>query len=366
MDSNDPLAHKRRRCRKKGTGEEVIYELQDTSKAEALFSGMEDSLVLSCLEKEMGKVFVTDPENPRSAMTYLAEFSTFAGEPDRALVKEKYKGFVVMVPPNAAWERLILDCFPAAERDTRYAIRKDTAFDRQKLQAIAAALPEGYELKRIDGTLYDLCRADEDFEENVMHFDSKEDFLARGRGFAVLKDGKLVSAASSYTVYREGIEVQIATAESERRKGLASAACAKLILSCLDDGLYPSWDAASMDSVRLAEKLGYTFSHPYTVYCVGAVYDDAIENPDRSNWANCVGRYEQNVADFHLGEIFLRDGELYGTVFDRPDGDLTFRLIPVGNNTFGRNGGALRVTFGDDCLVIDGIACKKINDSNCV
>ena len=214
----------------------MVYELEDTEKVAHLFKDAEDSLVLSCLQREMGKVFVTDLEHPRSAMTYLAEFSAFAGEPDRALVKEKYKGFVVMVPPNAEWERLILDCFPAAERDTRYAIRKDAAFDRQKLKAIVAALPEGYELRRIDGALYEMCRADEAFEDNVVHFDSKEDFLARGRGYAVLKDGQIVSAASFYTVYREGIEIQIMTAESERRKGLASAAGAKLILSASTTG----------------------------------------------------------------------------------------------------------------------------------
>ena len=56
--------------------------------------------------------------------------------------------------------------------------------------------------------------------------------------------------------------------EEERRKGLASITCSKLILSCLDDGLYPSWDAANMESVKLAEKLGYEFSHEYSVYCV--------------------------------------------------------------------------------------------------
>ena len=41
-----------------------------------------------------------------------------------------------------------------------------------------------------------------------------------------------------------------------------------MILSCLDDGLYPSWDAANMASVRLAEKLGYELSHAYHCYGV--------------------------------------------------------------------------------------------------
>ena len=54
--------------------------------------------------------------------------------------------------------------------------------------------------------------------------------------------------------------------ESERRKGLALIACSALILRCLEEGLYPSRDAQNMNSVHLAEKLGYEFDHEYEVY----------------------------------------------------------------------------------------------------
>ena len=56
------------------------------------------------------------------------------------------------------------------------------------------------------------------------------------------------------------------TIEPERRKHFATIACSALILKCLDEGLYPSWDAQNMHSVRLAEKLGYEFDHAYTAY----------------------------------------------------------------------------------------------------
>ena len=46
------------------------------------------------------------------------------------------------------------------------------------------------------------------------------------------------------------------TREDHRRKGLAYACGAKLILECLERELYPSWDAQNMWSVALAEKLG--------------------------------------------------------------------------------------------------------------
>ncbi|MGN1373208.1 MAG: GNAT family N-acetyltransferase [Candidatus Coproplasma sp.] len=41
---------------------------------------------------------------------------------------------------------------------------------------------------------------------------------------------------------------------------------AALIEECLKEGPYPSWDAQNMNSVRLAEKLGYEFDREYTAY----------------------------------------------------------------------------------------------------
>ena len=87
-----------------------------------------------------------------------------------------------------------------------------------------------------------------------------------GRGVVIIKSGRLVAGASSYTRYNEGIEIEVDTVPQERRKGLATVACAALILRCLDEGLYPSWDAQNMNSVRLAEKLGYEFDHEYISY----------------------------------------------------------------------------------------------------
>jgi predicted GNAT family acetyltransferase len=91
-------------------------------------------------------------------------------------------------------------------------------------------------------------------------------YLTLGRGFVVMRDGRIVSGASSYSRYREGIEIEVNTLKEERHKGLAGAVCAVLILSCLDEGLYPRWDAANLLSVRLTEKLGYKFSHEYICF----------------------------------------------------------------------------------------------------
>ena len=248
----------------------MVFELKDTSPVLSLFEGWEETLIWSCLQQVMGKVFVTDPEHPRSALAFVGCFCFYAGEPDRELVANKPEGFVIMVPQHEGWAALIEECFPSAKRVIRYAIRKDTRFDPDALRKELDRLPEGYELKPIDAEIYDLCLQDPVTRDFVSPFGSREKYLELGRGMVILKDGKIVSGASSYTRYREGIEIEVDTVEAERKKHLATVVCAALILRCLEEGLYPSWDAQNMNSVRLAEKFGYEFSHEYAAYEVSS------------------------------------------------------------------------------------------------
>ena len=71
------------------------------------------------------------------------------------------------------------------------------------------------------------------------------------------------------------------------------------------------------------------------------------------------GKYEQNTEDFRLKEIYLEDETLYAKIADK-EGEKVYELYPIGKKTFGRKGGFLKITFGDNCLVIDGITCKKL------
>ena len=82
----------------------MIYELTDTSKAKPVFEGWNETLIYSCLQKVMGKIYVTDPDSPVSAMAYVGCFAFYAGVPDRELVLAKPKGFLIMVPQTQEWE----------------------------------------------------------------------------------------------------------------------------------------------------------------------------------------------------------------------------------------------------------------------
>ncbi|MCR5772917.1 MAG: GNAT family N-acetyltransferase [Butyrivibrio sp.] len=244
----------------------MVIELKDTSKVKDLFAGWQETLIYSCVQKVMGKIFVTDHVDPVSAFAYVGCFGFVAGKPNRELLENKPEGFTIITPQNEAWAALIEEVYPSARKVTRYAIKKDTKFYEASLQKNIDMLPNGYELKEIDSDLYDKCLEDPVTRDFVSSFVSKEQYLELGRGIVILKDNKIVSGASSYTRYNEGIEIEVDTVESERKNHLATIACSALILRCLKENLYPSWDAQNMNSVRLAEKLGYKFDHEYIAY----------------------------------------------------------------------------------------------------
>lgn len=250
----------------------MIYKMENPQKAEDLFKGWEETLIWSCLQKVMGAVYANDLENPVSAAAVIGDFCFFAGKPDKELVSNKPEGcekdFIIMIPQNEEWAALIEACYgEGAKKVTRYAIKKEPdVFFREKLQDIVEGLSHEYKLKLMDEELFLWCKGQEWCEDWVSQYEDYEEYRKKGLGVVILKDGVPVSGASSYSSYRDGIEIQIDTEKAYRRKGLASVSGAALILECLKRGLYPSWDAQNKESVILAEKLGYHYDHDYVAY----------------------------------------------------------------------------------------------------
>ena len=81
--------------------------------------------------------------------------------------------------------------------------------------------------------------------------------------------------------------------------------------------------------------------------------------PDKSGWGAFCGRYEQNAEDLRIDEILLEDEKLWAKVLTE-DGEKRYQLYPIGEKAFGRKGGFAKIIFGEDCLTIDGITCKKL------
>lgn len=235
-----------------------------------IFKGWNETIIWSCLQGIMGEIHSNSAED--AAMAMLGDFVFFAGEPSEKLVRYKpgycKQDFIIMVPQNEEWAEIIEKCYgDKAKKVTRYATKKEPdIFNITKLELAILALPEGYELKLIEEQEYHICRSNAWSKDLVSQYKDFDRYQELGLGVAVLRKGELVAGASAYSTYNKGIEIEIDTREDYRRKGLAYACGAKLIMECLKRGLYPSWDAQNKWSLALAEKLGYHFSHEYTAY----------------------------------------------------------------------------------------------------
>ena len=241
----------------------MIHKLDTPCLAAPLFGGWAEGMVWACLQGRMGTVLANDTRS--SAAAVLGDFAFFAGAPDRELLDAV--SVPLLVPQNDAWAAVIAAYFGRAVQPIiRYATRKDTVFDRKRLETFARSLPNSYTIRKIDRNLYDLCSRIPWSRDLVSQYPTWEAYQAQGLGFAVLRNGAPVAGASSYASFDGGIEIEIDTCPAERRRGLARACGAALILDCLDRGLYPSWDAHDTVSLALAEQLGYQSAGPYRTF----------------------------------------------------------------------------------------------------
>jgi GNAT superfamily N-acetyltransferase len=249
-----------------------VYEISDTKCLEKLFEGWQETLIWSCMQGCMGRAYADNITDPKSAQIVTGDFCFFAGEANKELVWNKpddcKSNFIIMISQNDEWNKLIEQTYKEnAAKVYRYAIKKERdVFDIVKLKKIVEDIKKPFNIQMIDKDIFNQVISNPWSQDLCSQFNDYEDYKKRGIGAVVLEDGIVVSGASSYTVYNEGIEIEIDTRKDYRRKGLALACGAKLILECLNKGLYPSWDAQNKGSVALSEKLGYHIDKEYAAY----------------------------------------------------------------------------------------------------
>ncbi|MCK4024303.1 GNAT family N-acetyltransferase [Streptococcus suis] len=235
-----------------------------------LFGDWPETIIWTCLEGAMGDIYVDDSQLPQSALALYGRQSFFgflAGQPHRDLLKICEGKDIILVPQNQAWSDLIEEAYgDRVQFFTRYATKKDTEFDLGHLQKLVDDLPESFDMKRIDRNLYEACLVEEWSRDLVGNYIDVEQFLDLGLGYVILHKGQVVSGASSYASYSAGIEIEVDTRGDYRGLGLATVCAAQLILACLDRNLYPSWDAHTLTSLKLAEKMGYQLDKPYQAF----------------------------------------------------------------------------------------------------
>ncbi len=253
----------------------MIYEMDINSRRKLfpMFKNMNDTMILSCLQGHMGTAWADDFENPTVAQISVGIFVFYAGDPNAKAAEELLYNLtenVLVIVNTDEWKNLIETIHEGRiEKFQRYAFKKNVKYlDRNHMQVFLSTISEGYELKKIDSSIVHEPSFHKLSEDFTSQFESLDDYINKGVGYCILHNGQVVCGASSYSVYDDGIEIEIDTHPDHRRKGLATVASSALILDCLDRGKYPNWDAANMDSVNLAQKLGYVLEEPYDTYYI--------------------------------------------------------------------------------------------------
>lgn len=248
--------------------EEYMYRI------ERIFDRCSETMIWSCLQGYMGKGWVDNVQNPKSAQILIGDFCFFAGVPNLDLVKNiphyYTTPYILMVPGSDKWGTMIEQKYKGNfQKFMRYAFKKESEiFNTEKLQSYIKKLSEEYTIKNIDEEIFNNVKSEPWSKDLCSQFSSYDEYEKLGLGFVITHNTDIVCGASSYTVYNDGIEIEIDTKEKYRRKGLALACASKLILECVDRDIYPSWDAANRESASLAEKLGYHFDSEYVTYAI--------------------------------------------------------------------------------------------------
>ncbi|HSR30208.1 MAG TPA: GNAT family N-acetyltransferase [Anaerolineae bacterium] len=128
-----------------------------------------------------------------------------------------------------------------------------------------------YELLRVDQRLLDdlLLRNKKFLFSKLMRFWASVDtFLNTGLGYVLVDGGEIASLCCSGFVTGNVHVIDVETEVSHRRKGYAGIVARAFVTECIEKDLQPHWDcmAENTASARLAEKLGFTQSHAYTLY----------------------------------------------------------------------------------------------------
>ena len=233
------------------------------------------TFVHAVLEGAMeGLVVVDEPARPRSAL--VASYSGFAfalGAADPAFARAAIphlRSFKAAEPPalwavSDAWTHLLRPLFSASSRRQRLEFLPTRGPIRAEPE-----LPGGSRLVTDQAELISRYRDALAAERGApgetwlaMAWGGPGAFAERSFGRGIVRDGRLVAICAACAIANRAdppeAEIEIWTATTARRGGLAMATATAFIQECHERGLVPAWtcEAGNEPSRRLAEKLGF-------------------------------------------------------------------------------------------------------------
>ena len=94
---------------------------------------------------------------------------------------------------------------------------------------------------------------------------------------------------------------------------------------------------------------------------IQTIEEITIPNPDQTRWDRFCGKYEHPAdASLCIDEVYRNGDDLYAKALDDDGDPMEFKLYPIGDDTFGRKRGMVKLKFGDGCVTYGEYNCKKI------
>ena len=238
-----------------------------------LFKTWKKNMVLYGLKSQIGTI---DRNNDRTTSFYdVGNFLYLAGELDSRFwedfVRKYGLDYKIIISENTNWQDFLhrkvwLNSFTRYSF-TRYSFKDKANFQVKFLNDLVTHLEEDYNIVPIDNHIYN-CFSTEEWSQDLQgDFESYQDFVLKGGfGFVILKNNELIAGISSGLVYREAVEVEVATRPNEQGNGFAKKLGAAMILESLNRDMFPLWDAHNEASKKVAEFLGYELAEPYEAF----------------------------------------------------------------------------------------------------
>ena len=230
-------------------------------------------LSIECiLEGQMCRAFVDDVLHPTAFKIEVGPFFYFAGDATSSgghTMLENVAPYTLFMPSSPGWIEAAKGMY--GERlvsFNRYSFSSEH-ISSEHLDHLCQVSAFRGEVRRMDLPFAAQLWGQDQFVD-LSDFDSPEDFVQRGIGFYLEKNGTVVGAAYSSLVSSKGIEVSLFVQEDYRRQGIATILGSRLLKWCIENNAEANWDAANPESCKLAEKLGYIHTGEYQAYYLKA------------------------------------------------------------------------------------------------
>jgi len=213
-----------------------------------------------------GFYFVGDSNNPQFN-NYINDF--IDKEIELRAIEEKLNRFEFS-GETEKWDPVLEEMFKNKELNKSkqyiYKIQSESwnCSDRRKLK-------DGFIFREFDKELFnDPSIKNLEFLSSEIErwWNSYEDYLDKSFGYCIISENMVVNYCLCNFVHEDTHTIGIETHRDFRRNGLSQATTEVFVDSCIQNKLNPYWECmeSNLASRSLAEKLGFTRSHIYSLY----------------------------------------------------------------------------------------------------